>query len=88
MDRAELQRMVESGATIREIADAIGDTPWMARTVLREAGLETERMRTYRLNRGSRDTGQGELRRRCPVHGEATFRIDARGTYRCPQCNG
>jgi hypothetical protein len=86
MDDA-IRALVERGAGIREISERLRLRPWEVRTRLRHLGLETARQRVQREAREARADGRAELVRTCPRHGRTTFRIDARGTFRCVRCN-
>jgi len=88
MGRAILQELVERGASLRAIADELDVDRSTARRLLQREGLETDRMRAARLGRAARANGAATLLRTCSRHGELAFRKDARGTYRCPRCNG
>jgi hypothetical protein len=70
------------------IADVVGIDRSTVRRRLRRAGLETDRMRAVRLAREARAGGSPTVLRVCAKHGALPFRKDARGTYRCPRCNG
>ena len=88
MNRIDLQALVDRGASLGEIAEAAGADRSTVRRRLLAEGLETDRMRAARLGREARAGGAATMVRTCPRHGELVFRKDARGTYRCPRCNG
>jgi hypothetical protein len=87
MDRAELTRLLAAGASLEALARASGVHRDTLRRRLRAEGLETARMRTARINREARALQSRKLRRTCRVHGDAVFRVDARGTFRCVRCS-
>ena len=82
MERAELQRLIEEGLTLREMADRVGRSMGSLRYWLERHGLKTQRARVPRP--------RGELpkrtRRVCRRHGEAVFILEGRGAYRCTRC--
>ncbi|HEX6390577.1 MAG TPA: hypothetical protein VFZ89_14050 [Solirubrobacteraceae bacterium] len=84
----DLERLVQDGATVDDVAALFGVDRQAAREMLVEHGLETRRMRVLRVNREARGAGVREVVRICPRHGAGAFRVDARGTYRCVTCNG
>ena len=88
MELAILSQLVDRGASLQAIADELGVDRSTARRVLQLQELETDRMRAARLGRAARANGDATLLRICSRHGELPFRRDARGTDRCPRCNG
>jgi len=88
MDRDELTALVGSGATLAQIAARAGVHPATARRWLRRYGLATQRMATQAQAREARGAGAATLLRACSRHGVIEHLRDARGSYRCPRCNG
>lgn len=84
---ASIRDMIHRGATLGDVAVALGVDPTTARRRLRAAGVETHRQRVLREAAAARDVGDSALIRSCRTHGDQVFRLDARGSYRCPECN-
>lgn len=82
-----IEQMVEDGASLREIAAAVGVDVSTARRRLRRAGLTTRQQEILERADATRSQGRSVLVRVCRTHGEQTFRLDTRGSYRCPECN-
>lgn len=81
IDRAELERHVERGASVRQIADALGVSPATVRHWLKRHGLATARARRPRAAE-PRERFLGE----CATHGLTTFEVRPDGARRCLQC--
>ena len=84
MEQAELQRLIEDGLTVRQIAQRVGRGAttvryWLTRHGLRTAAAEQRELRRQGLlaDRVDRD---------CPSHGAQPFFLDNAGRYRCPRC--
>jgi transposase-like protein len=88
VDRTTLSELVAAGATLAEIARRTGVHPSTARRWLRRYGLATDRMAAQAAARDGRARGAQTLVRACPRHGAVAHHRDARGSYRCPVCNG
>lgn len=82
-----IREEVEAGASVARIADRLGLSPPEVRLRLAELGLLTARQRVLQAARAARATGATRLVLDCPYHGQVEHRIDARGSYRCPECN-
>jgi 5-methylcytosine-specific restriction endonuclease McrA len=82
VDRDELQRLIDEGLTLREMADRVGRSMGSLRYWLDRFGLKTQRAHIPRP--------RGELPKRmtrvCRRHGEAVFILEGRGAYRCTRC--
>ena len=74
LTRGELERLVEGGASIAQIADVLGRSKGTVRHWLREYGLRTQRSE-LRLEWGDHGEGTltGVIQRRCPHHGLTDF---------------
>ena len=83
IDPVELATRVEAGATQRELAEAFGVAVVTIRRHLGRHGLRT-RGRTRRADRLT--CGEREREQTCALHGQTTFCLDARGSWRCLQC--
>lgn len=77
--REDLQALVEAGASIAEIAEAVDRSKATVRHWLREYGLKTHRALHERL---TDDT----VMRNCPHHGLTAFKRRSSGGYRCLAC--
>ena len=80
MEREVLERLVDQGLTIREIAERVGRSPATVRHWLGRHGLQTTRARRDDELRGKYVT------RVCRRHGEVRFVLEGRGYYRCTRC--
>jgi DNA-binding CsgD family transcriptional regulator len=81
LKREELERLVNAGLTLREIADQLDRSVstvrhWMGRHELKTAG--------HRRRRPTGDPSRAEMA--CRRHGHTTFVREGRGYYRCGQC--
>jgi DNA-binding transcriptional ArsR family regulator len=84
--RELLERLVENGSSIREIAQATERSPSTVRHWLRVHGLVTTAGQRRSEARRAKEAGLGNLIRACPNHGRAEFILEARGHYRCLRC--
>jgi transposase len=87
--RETLEGLVESGASIAQIAEAVGRSKatvrhWLKRYDLQTAGTPGRRRRAERLD--ARAKGLRTVRSHCRRHGETDFVIEGRGSYRCLRC--
>lgn len=80
--RPELERMVEDGLTLRQIASATDRSLATVRYWLRRYGLETRQAAWARDPSLKPD----RLERVCTSHGPVAFVKNSRGHYRCPFC--
>ena len=82
LDRGRLERCVEQGLTLRQIAAVTDRSLATVRYWMRRFGLET------RYAAWARDAGQKpeEIKRPCKRHGMTMFVQNSRGHYRCPSC--
>jgi transposase/5-methylcytosine-specific restriction endonuclease McrA len=86
LERAELEALVASGASVNAIAKAVHRSPTTVRHWLAKYGLETSRTVALRLGSEARDEGRLVLQRNCRHHGLTNFWLEGRGTYRCARC--
>jgi len=89
LHREDLQRLVESGATIGEIAEQLDRSKGTVRHWLKRYGLKTAIPAGQRRSEGARAAWEAGLTRTamaCPSHGLAQYVLDARGYYRCTRC--
>ncbi len=86
--REELERLVASGASIAEIAEALERSKPTVRHWLREYGLTTWRgtMRQVRADQRASSAQPTRTILDCPHHGATAFQLRAEGGYRCLKC--
>lgn len=78
--RADLERLIEEGASIAQIAEAVGRSKATVRHWLREFELQTQRARS------AGQTQEKRILRRCDRHGLTEFQRRESGGYRCLKC--
>jgi len=83
---SDLQALVASGASLRELADQLGVSYATARRRLRDAGLQTVRATQRGSARDARALGADDAELECPVHGPTIHRRRPRGSYACLRC--
>ncbi|HWY90807.1 MAG TPA: helix-turn-helix domain-containing protein [Solirubrobacteraceae bacterium] len=89
LERKELEPMVEQGATIAEIAEAIGRSKATVRHWLIRYGLKTHGgrgRRSAREAKAAKEAGLATVTMHCMHHGETEFWLTGRGYYRCKLC--
>ena len=90
IDRDELERLVEGGLSIAQIAAAVDRSKATVRHWLRRYELRTinspGRGTAGEASRASREAGILTLTRWCEHHGEGEFVLEGRGYYRCKRC--
>jgi transposase-like protein len=84
IERECLERLVDDGMSIAEIARAVDRCKSTVRHWLRRYDLKTQ-------GRGAetaagREAGMVAIVRECRLHGETDFVIEGRGYYRCKRC--
>jgi transposase len=89
LGREELERMVDEGLTIEEIAGRVDRSKttvrhWLARYELRTVNRRGRRMKPALLE--ARSAGAREVINECATHGETGYVLDGRGYYRCRKC--
>jgi Homeodomain-like domain len=82
-DRECLEGLVRDGASLREMAEALDRSIATVRHWLRR--WEIERSDCRRKPPLPPDAPR-KVQMTCPRHGVTAFRLDTRGTYRCPRC--
>jgi transposase len=82
-DRARLEALAASGATLAEIAAEVDRSITTVRYWLARWGIARARK-----SRRPRDleTAPAEVRMTCARHGRTSFRLEGRGYYRCKRC--
>jgi transposase-like protein len=89
LEREELERLVESGASIAEIAEAVGRSKPTVRHWLIRYGLKTHGghgKRSPEDAQAAKKAGLATVTMRCRRHGETVFWLNGRGYYRCKRC--
>jgi transposase len=87
--KEELERLVQSGASIAEIAEAVDRSKATVRHWLTRFGVKTGNRAGRRPSKqamAAKDAGLASFRAKCPRHGETEFCLDGRGRYRCRLC--
>jgi transposase len=85
LDRDQLERLVDEGMSIAEIAAAVERSKGTVRHWLRKYDLKTHSDRGA-VTAAGREAGMLTILRECRVHGETDFVIEGRGYYRCKRC--
>ncbi len=89
LERTELEQLVNSGASIAQIAEAVDRSKPTVRHWLRRYGLKTQGgvgRRPAEQATAAKEAGLATVTMRCRVHGETGFSINGRGYYRCKRC--
>lgn len=81
-----LRRLVESGASHREMAVALDRSPATIRHWLAKYGLRGEGSKRRALAREARRAGKRRAVLRCAHHGLTEFTLEGRGYFRCIEC--
>ncbi len=87
--REELEPLIDAGASIAQIAEAVGRSRSTVRHWLRRYGLRTTNRPGRRASEAAqigRSEGRTAITNQCPRHGDAEFVLDGRGYYRCRHC--
>lgn len=82
LDREQLAELIALGLSTSQIAGVVGRAPVTVRHWLRQYGMKTQ----WSERRLASREGRAKLRLRCERHGLTTFRLQARGGYRCAKC--
>jgi hypothetical protein len=84
LDRESLEALIETGATMREMADALEVSPSTVQYWLKKLGLRTKNG----VGRRPRVKGQRlpVTTRTCRRHGETQYVLQGHGGYRCKRC--
>lgn len=89
LSRQTLELLVEEGASIAEIAEALDRGKATVRYWLGKYGLRTQCPRRGPQRPGAqlaRDEGLDQAILHCPQHGATKHVVDKRGSYRCRRC--
>jgi hypothetical protein len=85
IDRDELERLVESGLSIAELAVAVDRSKATVRHWLRKWELKTVRAQQL-VQPGVAGPAVVQISRVCHRHGSTTFVLEGSGYYRCGRC--
>lgn len=89
LDQHDLEKLVDEGASIAEIAEKVGRSKATVRHWLGQYGLQTHALSGASSRPGvdqARISGQTEPLLECPHHGDVRHILEGRGYYRCRQC--
>lgn len=89
LERGDLERLVETGASIAEIAEKVERSKATVRHWLKQYGLQTQAPPGAPSRPGvdqARASGQAEPVLECSRHGHVRHILDGRGYYRCRRC--
>jgi transposase len=86
VDPERLERLVEQGASIRQIATELALSYSTIRHWLRKLGIETEGAVRRRTTAQARREGVHRAYLRCPRHGHTAFFGRPDGGFRCGKC--
>jgi transposase len=86
LEREELQRMVEAGASITQIAEDVGRSKTTVRHWLREYGLRTRRAEWRHNVTTKGGVPPDVVQRECHLHGLTDFKRRSPSGYRCLKC--
>jgi transposase len=89
LTEGELQRLIEEGMTIAQIAVAVERSRSTVRHWLTRYGLKTQHSRGRRASsaaQAAKREGLATVTMSCPRHGVTEFWLASRGYYRCKQC--
>jgi transposase len=89
LTRDELERLVEEGATIAQIAEAVDRSKATVRHWLIRYGLKTHGgagRRPAAAAKAAEQAGLTTVSMCCVQHGDTEFALTARGYYRCKKC--
>jgi transposase len=89
LERSDLAKLVDTGASIAEIAEKVERSKATVRHWLKQYSLQTQAPPGAPSRPGvdqARVSGQAEPVLECPRHGCVRHILDGRGYYRCRQC--
>jgi transposase len=89
LERSELQTLVEEGASIAQIAKAVGRSRATVRHWLIRYGLKTHvgvGRRSWAQADAAKRAGLATVTMSCARHGETEFWLNGRGYYGCKKC--
>jgi len=89
LGRSELERLIEEGASIAQIAEAVGRSKATVRHWLIRYGLKTHGGAGRRSSAeadAAKQAGLATVTMHCVHHGETEFWLNGRGYYGCKKC--
>jgi hypothetical protein len=89
LGREELEPLVAAGASIAQIAEAVGRSKATVRHWLIRYGLKTQGKRGRRSPeeaQAAKRAGSATVTMHCPHHGDTEFWLTGQGYYRCKRC--
>ncbi len=89
LQKEELEQLVQSGASIAEIAEDVDRSKATVRHWLTRFGLKTRNWPGRRPSNqaiAAKHAGLASIYAKCPRHGETEFCLEGRGRYRCKLC--
>ena len=89
LPRPDLEKLVNAGMSIAEIATAVGRARATVRYWLRYHGLKTRAQEGRfgpQSTRAAKAAGRATVTRECRQHGVTEFWLEGRGYYRCKRC--
>lgn len=84
--REQLAELLDAGASIATMAEALQRSPTTVRYWLGKYGLETQRTLRLKESRAAKEAGVAVVMLVCRHHGRTDFAIEGRGAYRCLLC--
>lgn len=88
LSREQLEPLVNRGATVREMAEALDRSPSTIRHWLAKRGLELTRHHRNRDQAlAALEAGRTRFTSTCRHHGETEFLVFRSGRHRCARCN-
>jgi transposase-like protein len=88
LSRADLEPLVESGASVATIAEQLGFSETSVKYWLRKWGFQTHGAVRRERSRRAKEAGLATAELICGRHGLTEFWIEGRGSYRCMKCRG
>jgi transposase len=86
LTREQLEPLVESGATLHEIATTVDRSPGTVRYWIARHGLESPKAVRRRQRDRARASGERTFIGDCRTHGETVFVVENSGRGRCRKC--
>jgi transposase len=89
LSREDLEPLVKRGASIAEVAEAVGRSKATVRHWLTRCGLKTDAKRGRRRpqeTKAAKRAGLATVTMCCVRHGDTEFWLTGKGTYRCKRC--
>lgn len=84
--REQLEQLIQSGRTHREMAAALGVSHGTVKYWLTRFGLRSQANGRVAERRRAREDGLLTILDHCGRHGRTEFFLEGRGTYRCKRC--